>query len=566
MLSALLTVLLAAAPVPGTAYHVAGPGEIETQVPRWVLERGRAAGSDRRAAPNPQSLAETALYPMYDWPLQDVFPNGLVIVNYVDEDTTAGVKDYYGNPHAYDQHRGTDIGMFDFRASDRGEKILAAAPGVVTSVVYNLADCNSTLPSPDYGNWVFVDNLDGTSTYYFHMRKNSPAVSIGENVVRGQMLGLVASSGSSTLPHLHFEASSGYAGSPQERDPWHGPNNPLSSLWNSQLPYQGTAPLRILSVYPITLGEVGGDIYTNLTYTAMINKVSQPRVIGMNEPWIPFILQKQGNLGDTYTFEVRKPDNSLWVSYPDTLREKDKFDWLWYYVYWAPYVAPADTGLWTVRVTQGAGTLMQNSFRVGASTAFAPRFWPVDGRSFRVNGLIQKDTLRVSPLGGPVTYSLLNAPSWVTLTDSIVTLPAVSPQSHRNYFFQAVARDGLGLRDTLWYHVVDTTKSMNSITGVGDAPPELGSLGLTAPSPNPMRARTRFQFIAARSSRARLEVLNVSGQRIRSLHAPATVGGGLTSAEWDGLDEQGRHAPAGIYFVRLSTEDGSKVRKLVLLP
>ena len=54
-----------------------------------------------------------------------------------------------------------------------------------------------------YGNYVVVSHSDGTSTLYAHM--NSRAVSKGETVKQGQVIGYVGTTGRSTGNHLHFE-------------------------------------------------------------------------------------------------------------------------------------------------------------------------------------------------------------------------------------------------------------------------------------------------------------------------------------------------------------------------
>lgn len=55
-----------------------------------------------------------------------------------------------------------------------------------------------------YGNFVKVKASDGTMFIYAHMY-TTPAVRTGQTVTKGQQLGVVGSSGSSTGNHLHFE-------------------------------------------------------------------------------------------------------------------------------------------------------------------------------------------------------------------------------------------------------------------------------------------------------------------------------------------------------------------------
>jgi hypothetical protein len=81
------------------------------------------------------------------------------------------------------------------RENDLGAMVVAAAPGVVTSVV--------DLGNRSYGRYIVVDHGNGRSTLYAHLSAfwSTP----GEAVDQGTPLGLVGSSGGSTGPHLHFE-------------------------------------------------------------------------------------------------------------------------------------------------------------------------------------------------------------------------------------------------------------------------------------------------------------------------------------------------------------------------
>ena len=54
-----------------------------------------------------------------------------------------------------------------------------------------------------YGTYVVIAHAGGLVTLYGHLLQ--PLVGVGERVVRGQPVGLLGSSGSSTGPHCHFE-------------------------------------------------------------------------------------------------------------------------------------------------------------------------------------------------------------------------------------------------------------------------------------------------------------------------------------------------------------------------
>ena len=94
-----------------------------------------------------------------------------------------GDDDAYGNSG----HRGTDI------PAPEGTPILAAHSGTVLVSGWN----------DSYGNQVLLDNGAGLSTRYAHMTQT--AVTAGEAVTAGQVIGYVGSTGDSTGFHLHFE-------------------------------------------------------------------------------------------------------------------------------------------------------------------------------------------------------------------------------------------------------------------------------------------------------------------------------------------------------------------------
>jgi murein DD-endopeptidase MepM/ murein hydrolase activator NlpD len=58
-------------------------------------------------------------------------------------------------------------------------------------------------PRGGYGNAVLVDHGDGLATLYAH--QSEVAVSPGQQVATGDVIGYVGSTGYSTGPHLHWE-------------------------------------------------------------------------------------------------------------------------------------------------------------------------------------------------------------------------------------------------------------------------------------------------------------------------------------------------------------------------
>jgi cell wall-associated NlpC family hydrolase len=85
-------------------------------------------------------------------------------------------------------HDGQDL------AAPKGTPVLAAGSGTVTTSVRQDAG--------GFGIHVVIDHGDGLSTLYGHLSLS--LVDVGDEVVAGQKIGEVGSTGYSTGPHLHF--------------------------------------------------------------------------------------------------------------------------------------------------------------------------------------------------------------------------------------------------------------------------------------------------------------------------------------------------------------------------
>jgi len=87
---------------------------------------------------------------------------------------------------------------------------------------------------------------------------------------------------------------------------------------------------------------------------------------------------------------------------------------------------------------------------------------------------------------------------------------------------------------------------------------------LRAPRPNPFRPATTVPFGLDGPRRARLTVHDVTGRRIATL-VDRALGAGPHEAIWDGRDDAGRAAPAGVYLVRLESDGMVASRRIVRL-
>lgn len=107
--------------------------------------------------------------------------------------TKGYLKDVFGTrkntfTNKMEFHPGVDI------AAKKGTEVIAPADGIVTTT-----DELRT----GYGKLLIIDHGSGYTTYYGELETFK--VKKGDNVVRGQVIGLVGNSGSYGEPHLHYE-------------------------------------------------------------------------------------------------------------------------------------------------------------------------------------------------------------------------------------------------------------------------------------------------------------------------------------------------------------------------
>lgn len=105
-------------------------------------------------------------------------------------------------------HQGVDLVVSGAANSGRGTPVLAFASGRVTSVSRAAVA----------GNYVVVTDPDGRAHWYMHMDSTTPA--IGQEIKRGEQVGILGGTGTEEWPHLHYEVR--VNGQHLDPSPWLG--------------------------------------------------------------------------------------------------------------------------------------------------------------------------------------------------------------------------------------------------------------------------------------------------------------------------------------------------------
>ena len=84
--------------------------------------------------------------------------------------------------------------------------------------------------------------------------------------------------------------------------------------------------------------------------------------------------------------------------------------------------------------------------------------------------------------------------------------------------------------------------------------------------PNPFNPTTTIKYSVAERGAVTLKIYNAAGQLIRTLvdEEKAPVQGGFT-ANWNGMNDSGQPVASGVYFYRLTAQNFSQTKKMVLL-
>ena len=98
----------------------------------------------------------------------------------------------FGEPRSWGPHEGVDIYALT------GDTIVACLDGTVVWA----SDQRRSGGDSKYGNHIIIEHDDGWITWYTHL--SFMLSNVGDNVMRGEMIGEAGNTGNSSGPHLHL--------------------------------------------------------------------------------------------------------------------------------------------------------------------------------------------------------------------------------------------------------------------------------------------------------------------------------------------------------------------------
>jgi len=297
---------------------------------------------------------EPARYDFY--PLSGILGKDVFLGESVDLDPAPGsFRDFDCTNYAYDSHQGIDVRLISFRQQDIGVPVYAALDGTVVEAHDGEPDRSLVADNVSRGNWVMLRHNGTHHTLYFHMRNGSVAVVVGQHVSAGTQLGLAASSGRSTWPHLHFQSEN----DGQVYDPHAGPCREGPSYWSDQRPLQR-------AVYVAEFGFSSEPYEQSATY-AGVAEDREPRTGTYAQGSTIHFRSKLYNVPaqTSYEMRLRPPDGTIAAtrsnSYGNTSVLRTLFS------FGSFDLEPSVAGEWSLEIAYNGSTMIVAPFLVVAT-------------------------------------------------------------------------------------------------------------------------------------------------------------------------------------------------------
>lgn len=498
----------------------------------------------------------------YGWPLRNAknfFDYGVHgISNFVDHDHHFPdlLSDYMCGPRTYDRnsgynHAGTDMYTWPFswyKMDNDLVEVVASAPGIIIDKRDGNFDRSC---SSGGGNWnaVYVRHLDGSVVWYGHLKNGSlTSKKVGDEVLEGDFLGVIGSSGNSTGPHLHIEF---YDPNGKLIDPYKGACNEItSSLWANQPAY-----------YDSKINAIKTHLTPPEFYFNECSKTEEPNFQQAFFPGdtVKTAVYYRDQLEEQTTFySIIRPDQTEYRSWSHNSNSEHYSSSYWY---WSNILSSEEEiGVWVFEAVF-LGQTYYHEFTVSDSTTI-PFSVPLNYPSNKE--LIEEPSAKLTwlSLADANQYHIQisttdDFSSLITNDSSLVNSEFVfSEAENGSYFWRVRAKNdhGIGKWSTSWEFSIGTATSNEEI--IIEVP---ASSRLDQNYPNPFNPATRITFELGETSYMTLKVFNLIGQEVSVLKR-GRLTAGVHSVSFDAST-----LPSGVYLYRLETSNYSETKRMILI-
>jgi murein DD-endopeptidase MepM/ murein hydrolase activator NlpD len=240
-----------------------------TEEKRAEFQKQLQSSIDKLRSEGKIAAIDSSFPPQFIFPVRgngagELDPGFHVMGNFVDHNPSFPnqLLDYNCGTRTYDlasgyNHKGIDIINYPFawNKMDNNETVaVAAADGQIIFKADGNFDRSCSFNNNPW-NIVVLQHSDGTVSWYGHLKRDSLTTkAVGESVTQGEFLGVVGSSGSSTVPHLHFEI---YNAANQLQDPYQGTCNLMNnfSYWLNQPAYRDSSINKLVTHSALPVGQ-----------------------------------------------------------------------------------------------------------------------------------------------------------------------------------------------------------------------------------------------------------------------------------------------------------------------
>ncbi|MDZ7722595.1 MAG: FG-GAP-like repeat-containing protein [candidate division KSB1 bacterium] len=124
--------------------------------------------------------------------------------------------------------------------------------------------------------------------------------------------------------------------------------------------------------------------------------------------------------------------------------------------------------------------------------------------------------------------------------------------------FPDIVAASTGRDEIVWF------ENLLEDTGVDELTEKPNHFGLTQNYPNPFNPSTVIEYALPKTSQVTVSIYNSLGQSIKTLVNTEQTAG-HHSVRWNGLDENGQTVSNGVYYYRISADQFSETKKMLLV-